>query len=177
MNKRVRRVFNTLRRKGLTRAYLNIDGTEYIYPGMMEQKRPVKNVYIAALVSVIVIFAGIQIYNRLLKPTQPSPAAGMEHLETTDRYGMTPLHHAVIRADMNEIKGLVTGGATVNARDGYGWTPLHWAVFKKNAAICRFLLENGSNPTIKTQKKWFKYPAGLTAIEMAEILNIPEILK
>lgn len=177
MNKNVRTVFNTLSRKGLTQAYLNIDGTEYIYPGMTKQKRPVKKGYIMALVSVILVFTGIQIYHRLLKPTPTALTSSIETLQTADRFGMTPLHHAVIRSDSKEINALITGGAVVNAQDNYGWTPLHWAVFLKNAGICRSLLENGANPDIKTQKKWFKYPAGQTANQMAELIKAPAILK
>ena len=177
MNKKVRKVFNTLSRKGLTQAYLNIDGTEYIYPGMKKQKRPVKKKYITALVSVILVFAGIQIYHSLLKPAPTEHTASINTLQSTDRYGMTPLHHAVIRSDINDVKRLVTGTTLVNARDNYGWTPLHWAVFLKNAEIYRCLLENGADPAGKTQKKWFIYPAGLTAVQMTEIIKDPAILK
>lgn len=169
MKKRVGKVFKALSEKGLTQAFVEIDGNEYIYPGMAKSKHHAQKGYLLALGMVIVIFAGIQIYNKKFKPSSGTIAAKTVHAK--DRYGMTSLHRAVIRSEINEIKRLVTLGAAVDAQDNYGWTPLHWAVFTKNAEICRYLLGHGASATIKTKKEWFKYAAGITAAQMAAIIK------
>jgi ankyrin repeat protein len=101
------------------------------------------------------------------KPTESvSQTISLDH---QDRYGMTALHHAVIRADMDVIKGLIENGAGINTQDNYGWTPLHWAVFKQDEIICRLLVQIGASTTVTSTQSWFKFPAGITAVEMAKM--------
>lgn len=175
MKKKVRKVFKALSKKGLTQAFVEIDGNEYLYPGAAKSNHLVKKGFFLVLGLVILIAAGVFIYNNLLKPRSNVPTIDGKPLEAVDRYGMTPLHRAVIDSGINRVQRLVTLGAAVDAQDNYGWTPLHWAVFIKDAQICRYLLGQGAMPTIKTNGKWFKYPAGITAVQMAEIIKNPTV--
>ena len=175
MKRRVKRVFKALSKKGMVRAFVETGKREYIYPLITQNKpkKALKNIIFLLLGIVLVLAAGMAVSNLLLKdkPTNPVPVSQKNSLDHRDRYGMTPLHHAVIRGDMETIKGLIEKGAGINARDNYGWTPLHWAVFKQDEISCRSLVQSGASTTITSTRPWFKFPAGITAIEMARITN------
>jgi hypothetical protein len=175
MQRRVKKVFKALSKKGMTRAFVEIGKREYVYP-LITQGKPknaIKNIYFLLLGMVILLAVGMTVFNLLLKdkPTNPVSVSQKNFMEHQDRYGMTPLHHAVIRGELETIKGLIEKGAGINVRDNYGWTPLHWAVFKQDEIICRSLVQSGASTTITSTRSWFKFPAGITAVEMARITN------
>jgi hypothetical protein len=183
MQRRVKKVFKALSKKGMTRAFVETDKKEYVYPLITQNKpkKALKNIYFLLLGIVFLVAAGMTAFNLLLKdkPTNLVSVSNKNSLDHQDRYGMTPLHHAVIRGDMETIKNLIEKGAGINVRDNYGWTPLHWTVFKQDEIICRFLVQTGASTTITTTQSWFKFPAGITAVEMAEITKnkaVQEIL-
>jgi ankyrin repeat protein len=49
-------------------------------------------------------------------------------VQSTDRFGVTPLHHAAARGADDVVDLLLAAGAPVGATTRYGDTPLHWAV-------------------------------------------------
>jgi hypothetical protein len=175
MQRRVRKVFKALSKKGMIRAFVETGKREYIYPLITQSKtkKVLTKIYFLLLGMVFLLAAGMAVFNLLLKdkPTNSVSISQKNSIDHQDHYGMTSLHHAVIRGDMETIKNLIEKGAGINARDNYGWTPLHWAVFKQDKIICRFLVQSGASPTLTTTRSWFKFPAGITAVEMAKITN------
>jgi ankyrin repeat protein len=69
--------------------------------------------------------------------------------------GMNALHEAMSAADMVTAKMLIRNGADINmptrSTDGFvdGWTPLHFAVSHRDTEMMLFLLNRGSDPSVK----------------------------
>ncbi len=175
MQRRVKRVFKALSKKGMIRAFVETGKKEYVYPliSQNQTKKALKNIIFPLLGMVFLLAAGVAVFNLLLKdkPTDSVSVSQKNSLDYRDLYGMTPLHHAVIQGERETIKDLIEKGAEINARDNYGWTPLHWAVFKQDEIICRSLVQNGASIAVNTSRSWFKFPAGITAVELAKITN------
>jgi hypothetical protein len=175
MQRRVKKVFKALSKKGMVRAFVETGKREYVYPLITQgkTKKALTKIYFLLLGMVFLLAVGITAFKLLLenKPMDTVSVSRKNAMDRQDRYGMTSLHHAVIRGDMETIKNLIEKGAGINARDNYGWTPLHWAVFKQDEIICRFLVQSGASATITTTRSWFKFPAGITVMEMARITN------
>ena len=176
MQRKVKKVFNALSKKGMVRAFIETEKKEYIYPLITSKppKKTVKKTYIILLGVLGVILlsvVGITLYNQFIKSDITRPVSRGNALNQQDGDGMTQVHHAVIQADMETIKALIEKGADINIRDNYGWTPLHWAIFKRDEVIRRFLVQKGASMTIQTTRKWFKYPKGLTAVEMKKMIK------
>jgi hypothetical protein len=175
MQRRVARVFKALSGRGMTRAYAKIGGHEFVYPMMPEPKRRVKKVYIIALGIAILVSAAITIWNRSTDAAPGEPAYSGTSIRHKDRYGLSRLHHAVIEGDIGKVKRLLQWGFDIDDRDAYGWTPLHWAVFKGDAPICRCLMDRGAQVHSQTRRQWFKYPAGLIPLDLADLEGNPVI--
>jgi ankyrin repeat protein len=58
--------------------------------------------------------------------------------------GTTPLHWAVYRSDVAEVKRLIASGADVNAQNDYGATPLSEAAVAGNVEVIERLLKAGA---------------------------------
>jgi len=176
MQRRVKKVFGALSKKGMVRAFIETEKKEYIYPLITSRgpEKTVKRTYIILLGVLGVIFlsvVGIMFYNQLIKSDVTQSVSRGNTLDQQDVDGMTRVHHAVIGSDLETLKVLIDKGADLNIRDNYGWTPLHWAVFKGDEIIRGFLVQKGALVTIRTTRKWFKYPAGLTALEMETMIK------
>ena len=175
MQRRVKRVFKALSKKGMIRAFVETGKKEYVYPLITQgkTKKALTKIYFLLLGMGFLLAAGMTVFNFLLKDksTNPVSVSQKNSMDHQDRYGMTSLHHAVIRGDIEIIKNLIEKGAGINVRDNYGWTPLHWAVFKQDEIICRALVQSGASTTVTTTRSWFKFPAGITVVEMAKITN------
>lgn len=66
----------------------------------------------------------------------------------TDADGFTALMHAVLAESSREeiVAMLISAGADVNAKDkGQQWTPLAFAAREGKVAICKILLDSGSD--------------------------------
>ncbi len=92
-------------------------------------------------------------------------------VEATDRFGETPLHRVVIKADPAVIGLLLDRGADVDATDDFGWTPLHRAVIKADPAMIRLLLDRGADAEAtddlgRTPLHWAVSKADLTVISL-----------
>jgi ankyrin repeat protein len=57
----------------------------------------------------------------------------------------TPLHMAVTRDALGDVRILIAGGANINAKTDIGSTPLHRAVMGGNFEITKVLLEAGAD--------------------------------
>ncbi|KAF4677941.1 hypothetical protein FOL47_008045 [Perkinsus chesapeaki] len=66
----------------------------------------------------------------------------------TDVDGMTPLHWACDRSQVEVCSLLLDKGANVNAKDSEGETPLSYACLVGEAAIVKILLEHGASTSV-----------------------------
>ena len=84
-------------------------------------------------------------------PTEAGTAAGQDPTalpdpNARDKHGRTPLHHAAMNDNADEISLLIELGADVNAGDEWSITPLHYAARRGNPEIAaRILIEAGAN--------------------------------
>ena len=63
----------------------------------------------------------------------------------------SPVADAAMRGDAEVVRGLLRGGADVNAAQGDGMTALHWAANNDDAAVGRMLIIAGANVRATTR--------------------------
>ncbi|MBN2041488.1 MAG: ankyrin repeat domain-containing protein [Spirochaetes bacterium] len=96
-------------------------------------------------------------------------------INAKDNSGYTALNAAVVYEKVSLVKQLVKWKADVNIKTDSGWAPLHNAVLYNNAEITDLLLKNGADTSSVIEKKYKQYPAGSTALQIADINNNSEI--
>ncbi|MDF2966028.1 MAG: ankyrin repeat protein 50-like [Rickettsiaceae bacterium] len=84
--------------------------------------------------------------------------------------GLTPLHAAAYKGDLNMVKILMNEGVEINSFTNEGNTPLHAAASCGNKPIVKFLLNKGAIIFIKNN-------AGFTASELALSKGNSEIVR
>ena len=67
------------------------------------------------------------------------------NVNTTNGYGMTPLHLAARHGHFKVCRLLVNKGADVNRVDRNGWAPLHWAAVNGRVELCRLFINREAN--------------------------------
>lgn len=82
-------------------------------------------------------------------------------------YAKEDLSRAAIAGDLQAVKELVKSGEGVNDIDKWGWTALMWSVYYGNIPVAKWLLEQGADPNIKTEKNYGSYIKGTTALILA----------
>lgn len=87
---------------------------------------------------------------------------------------LSPLHIAVKRKKIREIKKLIREGADVNVRGEAGETPLFQAVRGGNRTIVALLVKHGANPDLYEESNW-NYD--LTAFHLAISLELYDIVR
>ena len=83
-------------------------------------------------------------------------------LNSRDRLGKTPLHHAVTFNQIAIMPLLLEAGANLDAQDVTGMTPLHGAALMGNAAAAQWLAEAGAN--LEARDKFGDTPAHTAAL-------------
>ncbi|XP_026067891.1 ankyrin repeat and KH domain-containing protein 1 isoform X2 [Carassius auratus] len=68
----------------------------------------------------------------------------LQSIHKRNHFGETKLHLAVMKGDIQDVKDLITEGASVNIPDYAGWTPLHEAVQRNKYDMTESLLEAGA---------------------------------
>ncbi|XP_026108273.1 tonsoku-like protein isoform X1 [Carassius auratus] len=68
----------------------------------------------------------------------------LKSIHRRNHFGETKLHLAVMKGDIQDIKDLITAGASVNTPDYAGWTPLHEAVQRNKYDVTEILLKAGA---------------------------------
>jgi hypothetical protein len=69
--------------------------------------------------------------------------------------GLTPLHIAVNRNSIENVRALVdTGRAKVNVKSSIGNTPLHVAAEDAEHTIVQFLIDRGAHVNVKNSRGW-----------------------
>lgn len=71
------------------------------------------------------------------------------NINSTTNAGLTPLHMAVKKRDLNMVKFLLSNGADVDAQDNKGFSVLYYAVLQNNIPIARYLLQNEADTGLK----------------------------
>lgn len=84
--------------------------------------------------------------------------------------GDTLLHSAVVSGALEDVKTLISFGASVNAVGDLGSTPLHYAASRGLADIARQLLQAGADVSIRNE-------FGQTALDLAELRKRHEVVK
>jgi ankyrin repeat domain-containing protein 50 len=65
-------------------------------------------------------------------------------VDSTDKYGRTPLVYAVWNGDITVIKRLLKAGASIGLKDDIGGTPLSYAVCSGHDDVLRILFKKGT---------------------------------
>ncbi|MGO4890673.1 M48 family metallopeptidase [Anaerobacillus sp. MEB173] len=60
----------------------------------------------------------------------------------------TPLIHAVVEADIEQVYALLEEGVDPDEQDMDGWTALHWAVKDVNTDVTKAILDSGADPNL-----------------------------
>lgn len=80
-----------------------------------------------------------------------SPSPSTLSANRINKYGETPLHGAVKKADLERVRTLLEKGADVHKADHAGWTPIHEAVRDRPNALetIQLLLDHGANINVQ----------------------------
>lgn len=70
-------------------------------------------------------------------------------IDSTTNAGLSALHIAVKKRDLEMVKLLLSLDANIDAQDNKGFSVLYYAVLQNNIPIAKFLLISGANPNLK----------------------------
>lgn len=70
-------------------------------------------------------------------------------IDSQTHAGLTPLHMAVKKRDLNMVKFLLSKGADVDAQDNKGFSVLYYAVLQNQIPIARYLLQHEADANLK----------------------------
>ena len=74
-----------------------------------------------------------------------------EFINHKDKWGETPLHDAILDANIKRVEKLIELGANVNLQNDSDTTPLYIAIYCKNEQIVRLLFAAGANINSQNQ--------------------------
>ena len=69
--------------------------------------------------------------------------------DIVNEYGMSPLHYACVKGDLQSVKLIVARGVQIDRVAMDGTRPLHWAYYANNPQICKLLVAMGADPVLK----------------------------
>jgi len=90
-------------------------------------------------------------------------------LNSTNKYGRTPLYIASFEGYEKIVKLLISKGIDINIIDDDGWTPLHEASKRGHTEIIKLLIKNGIDINIKDKN-------GQTAEDVAYNQEVRELI-
>lgn len=96
----------------------------------------------------------------------------MEHGCDTSAYGWTPLHLAVIRGEINKVRGLAQIKKLVCAKDANGLPPLYWAASCGDEEIMAILLQYGAKEDVHATDS-----TGVSVLHAAAGFGTPGMVK
>lgn len=76
-------------------------------------------------------------------------ALNTEDIDSTTTAGLSSLHMAVKKRDLEMLKFLIAKGANIDAQDNKGFSVLYYAVLQNNIPIAKYLLTHEANPNLK----------------------------
>ena len=85
-------------------------------------------------------------------------------LNTVASRGITPLHEAALRGNVDGCRWLIEQGAKINIASAIGMNALHFAVQAKSLEVTKLLVEAGCSATQKAE-------SGGTPVEMAKTID------
>lgn len=120
-------------------------------------------------------------------------AQSTPELDRTGKDGLARLHKCALNSDLEGARDLIARGAEVDVRATKNWkyrvyrgdTPLHCAIENKDAEMVRLLLENGADPSARSESRdspmcWATFSHSLAAgskyRDEAEIESLEEIM-
>ena len=74
----------------------------------------------------------------------------MKEKDTLNTNGITPLHIASVKGNVEEVQDLLSQGADINAKDKDGYTPLYYACAINSLAVVKCLIEAGADVNAKS---------------------------
>lgn len=98
---------------------------------------------------------------------------GFDPNESHLKYGIFPLHCAVIRCNYSTIVTLLKNGANINALSAFGHSALYLALKAKDCRSVQILLENGADIASHCSEH---YPSADSPLQLAIHESTPEIL-
>lgn len=110
------------------------------------------------------VHAGYDVFDESLASGIEFPFASSHH----DPEGKTPLHHAIINKDLEQVRNLLNAGAAVDIKDFTGSGPLHYGVLTANLELVQLLLRYGAEANTKG-------PSGRTPLHQAVSMSNLEI--
>ena len=94
---------------------------------------------------------------------------GLDVNAKTKFYGITPLHFAARKGNIEATKALIKNGADVNAKHpNYGDTPLHVAVKNQHKDVVKLLISSGAD--INAKNKYRETPLDLAKQKEVAVL-------
>ena len=91
-----------------------------------------------------------------------------DHEKAKQQSGINWLHQAVRDHDIAKIQSMLSEKADVNEKDWLGYAPLHWACYFGYPDLAELLLDNGANPSLKSN-------TGRTPLEIAGAMDYEQI--
>ena len=167
----LQRVFKRFKKLGITRAFIETTDGDFIFPPVNPNPSRFRLLAISGLISMVcMVFIVMWLYDSGHYP-ENLKRQSINRLNIPDSQGLTPLHRFVIAGDRRGAIQLCLQGVDINKSDHYGWTPLHWAVFLGDTQMKRLLYRFRADQSRTTTRKWFVFPAGATAADLAKVLR------
>lgn len=119
--------------------------------------------YTIALISLSITtssFAAKNIFEAIENNNIQEVTKFIKDANISNNNGLTPLHAAADKADINIIKLLIQNRTTesLNKTDKNGLTPLHYACKGDNTDVIKLILQNGSKDLINKADKFGNTP-------------------
>ncbi len=172
VNRDLRKLYIGMRRRfGVKRIFIQTEKGEFLYPAIIERQKPGWQMWLPLipLMAVLLFIAFSLLKSKGAVQKQVSGTAITVGSEKTknDAEQMTRLVGYLATDQFRQFENsLVRDSFPLDRQDSYGWTLLHWAAMCGNDAAYQYLIDRGADTQIRTKKRWFRFAAGATAMEI-----------